>query len=370
MPQLVKNIVLSSEDEDNSEGLGSTPNTPTRINAPLPSLSNYFHGVVEIHASTSAARPFSTPIARQLVEESLPGSSPIPSSPVTPIPSPVRMAATRALANTAPSELPPLSSDGIIPSSPVIGTREEKVAATRRKNQCKRALTLATHKVVSKQATEENKTAIFDEILEKLPANGLTFGQLMLDTARGEIGSWAENYVAALIQSEGQDVTASKALQTTDMAVDNSYVTGFSMVRAGEMLGSVARVATKMLNAFATSAHNLKTNLPLRAGKRFTVVISAALALLGEFSHENNYSQRIMGLYLYATGAQRQTITVMSHLGISESYQNLTHKPRTNIHRCTRRICGDHDPPAPPPSTLPDRPTEPYTQWKGSYASS
>jgi hypothetical protein len=52
-------------------------------------------------------------------------------------------------------------------------------------------------------------------------------------------------------------------------------------------------------------------------------MVSAALQLLGEYSHSNNFSKRIMGLYLYATGSQRQPITVMSHLGLSVSYYSL-----------------------------------------------
>ncbi|KAJ6617239.1 hypothetical protein B0H10DRAFT_2384929 [Mycena sp. CBHHK59/15] len=397
MPRLAGNIVLSSEDAD-PEDTSSLPSTPTgpvslqhevRAGDVLPSLNNYLLGAVGLHASTSTPTPFITPTARQKPQESLPGSSPIPSSPI-------RTAATAALAKSILPALPPLSSDGIIPSSPIVGTKQERLAATRKKSHRRRALTLATQKVVSKQVSEENKTAVFDEILNKLRENRLTFGQLMLyvfdpiykqgstrwdgffkeegmatrilnlwasnknsATAREEVASWAENYVEDVIQNEGQNVTASKVLQTGGTSVDNSYVTGFSMVKVGEMLGSAARVATKMLNAFATSARNLKTNLPQRAAKRFTVVTSAALALLGEFSHKNNYSRRIMGLYLYATGAQRQTITVMSHLGISESYQNLTHKPCTNISRRTRRVSGDDAPPAPPPSTPTETSTEP-----------
>ena len=50
----------------------------------------------------------------------------------------------------------------------------------------------------------------------------------------------------------------------------------------------------------------------------------AALSCIGEYSHANNYSKRIMALYLYATGAQRQAITVLSTIGLSESYTNLT----------------------------------------------
>jgi hypothetical protein len=34
----------------------------------------------------------------------------------------------------------------------------------------------------------------------------------------------------------------------------------------------------------------------------------------------------MMGLYLYASGAQRQTITVLSTLGLSESYTNIITK--------------------------------------------
>jgi hypothetical protein len=53
------------------------------------------------------------------------------------------------------------------------------------------------------------------------------------------------------------------------------------------------------------------------------VVTSAALSCLGEYSHANNLAKRVVGLYLYATGAQRQTIHVLSTFGLSESYSNL-----------------------------------------------
>ena len=56
------------------------------------------------------------------------------------------------------------------------------------------------------------------------------------------------------------------------------------------------------------------------------VTTSAALTCLGEYSHSNNISKRMIGLYLYASGAQRQTITVLSTLGLSESYTNIITK--------------------------------------------
>jgi len=56
------------------------------------------------------------------------------------------------------------------------------------------------------------------------------------------------------------------------------------------------------------------------------VVMSAALSCLGEYSHANNAAKRMIGLYLLATGAQRQAITVLSTLGLSESYTNIVTK--------------------------------------------
>ena len=56
------------------------------------------------------------------------------------------------------------------------------------------------------------------------------------------------------------------------------------------------------------------------------MVISAALACLGEYSHANNLAKRMIGMYMYASGAQRQAISVLSTLGLSESYSNLISK--------------------------------------------
>jgi hypothetical protein len=60
-----------------------------------------------------------------------------------------------------------------------------------------------------------------------------------------------------------------------------------------------------------------------------------------------------MAIYLYASGAQRQTISVLAHLGISESYQNLIKKPHFLINRRSH----DVDPEDPLPMTPPSTPT-------------
>ena len=56
-------------------------------------------------------------------------------------------------------------------------------------------------------------------------------------------------------------------------------------------------------------------------------MVSAFASCLSEFSRSNNLLKRLFGLYLYATGAQRQVLSVLSHTGMAESYSNLTAKP-------------------------------------------
>ncbi|KAJ7302510.1 hypothetical protein DFH08DRAFT_826533 [Mycena albidolilacea] len=279
----------------------------------------------------------------------------------------------------------PLSSDGLIYTSPIVGNKKERKAKRYAKGQKKRKIMLA-----SNATSAEQKHAIFDGILAELTDNGLTFGDLMLyvfnpiykqgetrwqgffrnrglatsilgfwvapengETAREEVTEWAGDFVADLAQEAARNVTSSKYLQTGSGTVDAEYVDGFSIPKLHAYLQTHTRIVMKIFDALATSTRNLRKDLPSRIVKRATIVTSAALALLGEFSHKNNFSRRIMVLYLYAAGAQRQTILVMAHLGISESYQNLTHKPRFTILRRSRRV----DPEDPIPSTPPSTPS-------------
>ncbi|KAJ7443701.1 hypothetical protein FB451DRAFT_1437210 [Mycena latifolia] len=321
MPFVRGRAVISSEDDP--------ADTPVRPESPPPSPTPAV-SVQGINLYTPGAVglwPFATPIAG-------------PSTPTTsPEGSPIRPA------TAAHAALPAISSDGLIYTSPIVGTKDERKAKAYLKGQKKKRATLANQSV----STEAQKHAIFDGILDELKTNGLTFGDLMLyvfnpiykqgetrwhgffrnrglatsilgfwvapensRTAREEVTEWAGDFVANLAQDEAQDITSSKRLQTGDATVDGEYI-----------------------------------------------VTSATLALLGEYSHKNNFSRRIMGLYLYAAGAQRQTITVMAHLGISESYQNLTRKPRFTITRRARRV--DPDAPLPPrPSSTPLTASHPY----------
>jgi len=65
----------------------------------------------------------------------------------------------------------------------------------------------------------------------------------------------------------------------------------------------------------------------------------------------------MIGLYLYATGAQRQAITVLSTLGLSESYSNLITRNVCRVRKSkkTQNVSinsGDQDDPDPKDSSI------------------
>ncbi|KAJ7855702.1 hypothetical protein B0H13DRAFT_2357728 [Mycena leptocephala] len=374
MPAVHGKTIVSSDD---NLGLSDTPTKPSDSTTPAPGQSEleestigprYSPGQIGIlwagFPSLSGSSPPGTPVPRQRAfYETLPDSSPIlSSSEGSPVAGP-----------SQPLALPDLSSDGLIYTSPIVGTKAERKAKAYQKGMKKRqaALTL----VAEKAPTREE---IFDGILQELVDNKLSFGDLMLyvfdpiykqgqtrwnglfrrpglatkilelwvsrensETAREEVDVWASDYIA----EQAKEITAAKALQTGGN-VDADYVDGFSMWTMYDFLQLHAKTAMKVFEAFATSARNARSNLPhaLRNKPR-------ALALLGEYSHKNIFSRRIMAIYLYASGAQRQTISVLAHLGISESYQNLIQKPHFLVNRHARETKPGEPLPATPPST-------------------
>ncbi|KAJ6629084.1 hypothetical protein B0H10DRAFT_2160566 [Mycena sp. CBHHK59/15] len=284
--------------------------------------------------------------------------------------------------------------------APVLGELEESAIAPRyspgqigkayAKGVRKRQDTLAL-------AAQEAKTKeVFDKVLGQLADNKLSFGDLMLyvfdpiykqgqtrwngffrcpglatkildlwvsrensETAWAEVDVWAGDYVAEWARNEAKEITKSKALQT-GRTVDGSYVDRFSMQKMYDFLQLHVKTAMKVFDAFATSARNARSNLPAHVAKRALILTSTALTLLGEYSYKNNFSRCIMALYLYASGAQRQTISVLAHLGISESYQNLIKKARFLINHRSHDIDPEDPLPMVPPST-PVLSDTPYT---------
>ena len=168
------------------------------------------------------------------------------------------------------------------------------------------------------------------------------------DSARNEVKEWAVNYVSDLVGVEAKKVTKSKLLHTRKKVVDQQFVQAFNFSELNTELKESAPVGMRIIEKFGTSyraeeKHSEKRkertkmvcitvtssqSNDLHPTLTYKVVTVAALTCLGEYSHSNNISKKMLGLYLYASGAQRQTITVLSTLGISESYTNIVTKKK------------------------------------------
>ncbi|KIM41147.1 hypothetical protein M413DRAFT_72593 [Hebeloma cylindrosporum] len=257
----------------------------------------------------------------------------------------------------------PVSSSGPIRSSPVIESDPEARAAHRRqKGYKRRARTLAGNKDHKEKQLMREKRAKLDAVLDMLNEQGLKVWDFMehifhpkskkgpiqwqqffsreanvtqlLDwwtssknsrAARNYLNKWIRGYVARLVSQEARKLTRLKNLQTMGKKIDSTFVSSFSFVKIHSALSKDAPLSLSVLKALAT-ARRAATHTQKRKDRTKMVVTSAALACLGEYSHANNLTKRMIGMYMYASGAQRQSISVLSTLGLSESYSNLVSK--------------------------------------------
>jgi len=162
------------------------------------------------------------------------------------------------------------------------------------------------------------------------------------DTGRDEVHAWSVGYVSSTIEKEARAITKDGWLQTLRRPINAGFVLGFNMSNIHDRLQESAGVAMRMFEAFAAGQRVAKLTLKRIAKKQtvggpqnliklkltyhLQIVTSVATQLLGEHSHGNNFVKRILSLYMYVSGAQHQAITVISHLGITESYNNLIAK--------------------------------------------
>ncbi|KII95550.1 hypothetical protein PLICRDRAFT_25991 [Plicaturopsis crispa FD-325 SS-3] len=335
-------------------------------------------------------------------------AAPLPAAFPIPPPSPSSRTHTQSPPQTPirrhrASSLPVPSSDGPVMTSPITGTRAEQTAQKKRKQMRKRAQTLvsareakiAADAAQAQEALDATERAaadrihFLDGILQSLVSRSLTLGDLMLHVfdpvykngktrwegffrdrtvapriltlwaskenppaARSQVHDWAVTYIRQVVHREAKDLTASEDLRSANRPLDAKFVLDFSMKKMHVLLKETATVTMDIFAAFATSARQLKAGSPARMLKKSMVITSSALQLLGEYSYANNYVKRVMGLYFFATGTQRQTMTVASHLGLTESYNNLTAKPKKKT-----PTKGPACPPTPLPGTADAHPS-------------
>ncbi|KAJ7591850.1 hypothetical protein C8J56DRAFT_886601 [Mycena floridula] len=235
-------------------------------------------------------------------------------------------------------------SSGPRASSPIIGTASEKQAIRRRKGQRSRAPKMAeiyASKAEAKQADTPDtlvtgftpsQSAAMDGALDSLQQKGISFHDLMfyvfdLVNKKGNI-RWdgffkqrnsATEYVGTEAKAEARRITASGFLQMMNCVIDTNLIKKLSMSLLFSYLRDEAPTMLSVTTAFTTS-----TVLGL-SGLKDKARISCEKCI-GTYNCSNNLFKHIFGLYLYATGSQRQAITVISHLGLSESYNGVVGK--------------------------------------------
>ncbi|KAH9174084.1 hypothetical protein EDB89DRAFT_2068033 [Lactarius sanguifluus] len=250
------------------------------------------------------------------------------------------------------------SEDSFIPSS-LIRTRDDM----RRKAQKKRDAR-------TKQAREQeqkSRTTAFKECLDILSANELTFAELtkyvifhedqtpewryenffvnrslvtrLLDffasskvkrTTQKDVKSWVESMVLQTIKKEVNAATQSGDLQITERKINSSFATGLSFDELKAMVRQHCPMFLRLLVGAITTSQQAGSASKVQLAAKEHAAAFVILNLLGARSQKNSYAHHVMGLYLYSTGATRQQISVMNHLGLSISY--------TDVHRHKHRL--------------------------------
>ncbi|KAH9015410.1 hypothetical protein EDB84DRAFT_1671051 [Lactarius hengduanensis] len=215
----------------------------------------------------------------------------------------------------------------------------------------------------AKQAREQeqqSRTIAFKECLDILSANELTFAELteyvffhenqtpdwryenffvnrglvtrLLDffvsskvnkRCREDVRDWAESVVLQTIKKEVNAVTQSGDLRITEREIDSSFASGLSFDELKAMVQRHCPVFLRLLVNIITTGRQARSVSKDRLTAKEHAAAFVILNLLGARSQKNSYARHVMGLYLYSTGATRQQISVMNHLGLSVSYVTL-----------------------------------------------
>lgn len=194
--------------------------------------------------------------------------------------------------NHRSSSLPPVSSDGPVRSSPIVGSKEEKARIRQEKGRRKRQAHINSQRVQQALSAQEKRNLDLENVLSLLHAHDLSIYDLMeyvfnpvhgkghvrwqgffsnrgnatsilnwwisshnrSVAARNEVREWAVNFVASTVEREARMVTRSKILHTMRQIIDYEFVSSFSFTKMYETLcDTAAPIMMRTLNAFSTS---------------------------------------------------------------------------------------------------------------------
>ncbi|TFY77269.1 hypothetical protein EWM64_g6746 [Hericium alpestre] len=277
-----------------------------------------------------------------------------------------------ALDFTLDHDGPVLRSDdtSIINSSPV-HTKEDRIRKGR-KNGGKKMQAInarkredaennhATHLAKEREAAETRRDSGLKRALEVLEEHGLRFADLVeyvfdkanqtrewrwnnffirggilrkvLDfwssgdcppSVHDKLHLWTSTYMAGILKKEAKAVTDLGILRITDRVIDASFALGLKFCALGATIRDVCPMLMSCLDAVTTTNRQRAELSSKNLSIKCFLAESAAINLLGARSQRNSYARHVLGLYLYSTGASRQQVSVLNHLGLSVSYVTL-----------------------------------------------
>ncbi|EJD46862.1 hypothetical protein AURDEDRAFT_62846, partial [Auricularia subglabra TFB-10046 SS5] len=139
---------------------------------------------------------------------------------------------------------------------------------------------------------------------------------------RDHVNAWMVSHVSRLANREATRITTDGWMRTPRQ-VTKQGVLAFRVDSLEPKFASAAPVMYQVALSFATARRqNKEASEQLRQRKKM-VMTQAIASLLREHSRDNNLVATQNGLYLYAAGAKRQTISVLSHAGWCCSYPRL-----------------------------------------------
>ncbi|KAL6299961.1 hypothetical protein BKA93DRAFT_819674 [Sparassis latifolia] len=107
------------------------------------------------------------------------------------------------------------------------------------------------------------------------------------------------------------------------MVIDEEFALNFDLMGIYNRLSEFCPIMTLLMCKFSMTTLQEKNLNENTLTKNHKHVGASLVDLLGERSQRNSYAKHVLGLYLYSTGAQRQVLSVLSHMGICSSYPML-----------------------------------------------
>ncbi|KAK7033871.1 hypothetical protein R3P38DRAFT_3186109 [Favolaschia claudopus] len=156
-------------------------------------------------------------------------------------------------------------------------------------------------------------------------------------STRSFIHNWATNLVSKTAASESRAITESGILAKTKKTVNEKFFLDFSLTNLSQSIRGMAPTMFRILDSFSTTTRQLKNATQKFLDKKELMKGAAALTLLRGASQNNNYAQAVNGMYLAASGAQRQHFPVLGIYGFSVGYTSI-------ISSATRTPGTDQDP--------------------------